>query len=74
LSVGDFNEIVTELGAKIVIPINYQTDLSGNLSLRTLDEYLDGTKFPVRKFNSDEIVVTRSSLPDMPTVYVLKSP
>jgi hypothetical protein len=28
----------------------------------------------VRKFNSDEMVVTRSSLPDVPTVYVLKSP
>jgi L-ascorbate metabolism protein UlaG (beta-lactamase superfamily) len=74
LSVGDFNQIVTELGAKIVIPINYKTDLSGILSLRTLDEYLAATKFPVRNVDSSEIVVTRASLPTSPTVYVLKSP
>ena len=74
LSVNDFNQVVRDLGAKIVIPINYKTDLSGILSLRSLSEYLDSTKFPVRKFNSDEIVVTRASLPEEPTVYVLKSP
>jgi L-ascorbate metabolism protein UlaG (beta-lactamase superfamily) len=74
LSVGDFNQVVTDLGAKIVIPINYQTNLSGILSLRTLDEYLGSTKFPIHKFDSDEIVVTRGSLPAEPTVYVLKSP
>ena len=63
------------MGAKIVIPINYKTDLSGDLPLRSLDEYLSGNKFPVRKFNSDEIVITRAiCFPTEPTVYVLKSP
>ena len=74
LSVGEFNQVVQDLGAKMVIPINYKTDLSGIVPLRTLDEYLAGTKFPVRRVNSDEIVVNRSVLPDQPTVYVLKSP
>jgi L-ascorbate metabolism protein UlaG (beta-lactamase superfamily) len=74
LSVGDFNQIVKDLGATMVIPINYKTDLSGLVPLRTLDEYLSATKFPVRKFNSDEIVVSRALLPAEPTVYVLKSP
>lgn len=74
LSVGDFNQIAKDLGATMIIPINYKTDLSGILPLRTLDEYLSATKFPVRKFNSDEIVVNRALLPAEPTVYVLKSP
>ncbi len=63
LSVGDFNQIAKDLGATMIIPINYKTDLSGILPLRTLDEYLSATKFPVRKFNSDEIVVNRSPAP-----------
>ena len=74
LSVNDFNQVVKDLGATMIIPINYKTDLSGILSLRTLDEYLSATKFPVRKVNSDEIVVHRDMLPTEPTVYVLKSP
>jgi len=74
LSVGDFNQIVKDLGATMVIPINYQTDLSGIVPLRTLDEYLSVTKFPVRKVNSDEIIVNRGMLPTEPTIYLLKSP
>lgn len=74
LSVNDLNDVVQSLGARVIIPINYKTALSGDLPLRTLDEYLSGTKFPVRKFNSDEMVVTRYTLPTEPTVYVLKSP
>ena len=74
LSVDDFNQIVKDLGSTIVIPINYKTDLSGITPLRTLDEYLSGTKFPVRKFDSNEIIVNRSLLPNSPTVYLLKSP
>lgn len=74
LSVVDLDQIVKDLGATMIIPINYKTDLSGILDLRTLDEYLSGTKFPVRRVNSDEIVVSRSLLPSEPTLYVLKSP
>jgi L-ascorbate metabolism protein UlaG (beta-lactamase superfamily) len=74
LSVGDLNQVVKDLGAKIVIPINYKTDSSGILSLRSLDEYLDSNKLPVRKFNSDELVVTKETLPDEATLYLLKSP
>jgi L-ascorbate metabolism protein UlaG (beta-lactamase superfamily) len=74
LSVGDFNQVVQDLGATMVIPINYKTDLSGILPLRSLDEYLSATKFPVRKVDSDEIIVNRSVLPPVPTVYILKSP
>jgi L-ascorbate metabolism protein UlaG (beta-lactamase superfamily) len=74
LSVNEFNQVVKDLGATMIIPINYKTDLSGILPLRPLDDYLSATKFPVRKVNSDEIVVSRNMLPTEPTVYVLKSP
>jgi L-ascorbate metabolism protein UlaG (beta-lactamase superfamily) len=74
LSPSDFNQIVKDLGATMIIPINYKTDLSGIIPLRTLDDYLSDTKFPVRQVNSDEIVVSRGLLPATPTVYVLKSP
>jgi L-ascorbate metabolism protein UlaG (beta-lactamase superfamily) len=74
LSVGEFNQVVQDLGAKMIIPINYKTDLSGIVPLRPLDEYLAGTKFPVRKVDSDEIVINRAMIPGEPTVYVLKSP
>lgn len=74
LTVAEMNQVATDVGARIIIPINYKTELSGALSLRGLDEYLTATKLPVKKFNSDQIVVTRSTLPETPTVYLLKSP
>ena len=74
LSVSDFNQVAKDLGATMIIPINYKTDLSGIVPLRSLDEYLSATKFPVRKVNSDEIIVNHAMLPTEPTVYLLKSP
>jgi L-ascorbate metabolism protein UlaG (beta-lactamase superfamily) len=55
LSVAEFNQVAKDVGAKMIIPINYKTDQSGIL-------------------NTEEIVVTRDSLPQRPTIYVLKSP
>ena len=74
LSVSDLNQIVKDLGATMIIPINYKTDLSGIIPLRSLDDYLSDTKFPVRKVNSDEIVINRAMLPPSPTIFELKSP
>jgi L-ascorbate metabolism protein UlaG (beta-lactamase superfamily) len=74
LTVPQLNQIVTDVGARVVIPINYKTEFSGDLPLRPLDEYLDGTKLPVRRFDTDELVLTRDTLPAEPTIYLLKSP
>jgi len=74
LTVPEMNQVAADVRARIIVPINYKTDQSGTLSLRSLDEYLSATKLPVRKFNSDQIVMTRSSLPESPTIYLLKSP
>jgi len=74
LSVAELNEVAKDLGAKIIIPVNYKTDLSGDLPLRSLDDYLSVTKLPVRKIGTDEVAITRASLPPDPTLYLLKSP
>jgi hypothetical protein len=74
LTVPELNQVATDLGARMIIPVTYKTDESGILPLRSLDDYLAETSFPVRKLDTDEIVVTHDSLPDRPTVYALKSP
>jgi L-ascorbate metabolism protein UlaG (beta-lactamase superfamily) len=74
LSVAELNQTAKDLNAKMIIPVNYKTDHSGILPLRSLDDYLSDTSFPVRKLETDEIVVTRDSLPQQPTIYALKSP
>jgi L-ascorbate metabolism protein UlaG (beta-lactamase superfamily) len=74
LTVAELDQIAKDCGARMIIPLNYKTDESGDIPLRTLDDYLSGTKFPARKISSDEIVVTRSSLPERPMLYLLKSP
>jgi L-ascorbate metabolism protein UlaG (beta-lactamase superfamily) len=74
LSVADLNQVADELGAKVIIPVNYKTEFSGDLTLRPLEDYLAQSKFPVHRFDSSEIVMSRSMLPAVPTIYVLKSP
>ena len=74
LSVGELNQVASDMGAKIIIPINYRTDLSGIIPLRSLDEYLSVTKLPVRRFPTSELAVSREMLPTDPVIYVLKSP
>jgi L-ascorbate metabolism protein UlaG (beta-lactamase superfamily) len=74
LTVAQLNQVVADVGAKVIIPINYKTERSGNLPLRELDEYLADTHFPVRHFDTDEVVLTRDTLPAEPTLYLLKSP
>jgi L-ascorbate metabolism protein UlaG (beta-lactamase superfamily) len=74
LTVAQLNEVAADVGAKVIIPINYKTDKSGDLPLRTLDEYLAGTRLPVQHFDTDEIALKQDALPATPTVYVLKSP
>jgi L-ascorbate metabolism protein UlaG (beta-lactamase superfamily) len=74
MSVSDLNQVAADVGALVIIPINYKTDFSGYLPLRSLDDYLAQTKLPVRKFDSSEVVISRALLPATPTLYVLKSP
>jgi L-ascorbate metabolism protein UlaG (beta-lactamase superfamily) len=74
LTVDQLNQIAANVKARVIIPINYKTEKSGDLPLRTLDEYLEGTHLPVRRFDTEEITLTHDELPPQPTVYVLKSP
>jgi len=74
LSVAEFDQVVRDIGASIIIPINYKTPYSGDLNLRSLDDYLQGTKFRIHRIDSDEVLVTRPSLPATPTICVMRSP
>jgi len=74
LSVAELNQVAKDVGARIIIPINYETDLSGSVVLRSLDDYLSATKLPVRKIDSSEIALNLAALPNEPTIYLLKSP
>lgn len=74
LNVPDLNKMAAELEAKVIIPINYKTPLSGTLNLRSLDDYLAETKMPIKKIDSVEIVLGAKDLPSTPTLYLLKSP
>jgi hypothetical protein len=74
LSVEELNQVAKDVGARIIIPINYETDESGPIPLRGLDDYLTATKFPTVRVDSDEVAITRGSLPQEPTLYLLKSP
>jgi L-ascorbate metabolism protein UlaG (beta-lactamase superfamily) len=74
LTIPQLNQIITDVDAKVVIPINYKTDKSGDLPLRSLQDYLEGSKLPIRRFDSSEIILTRDTLPTQPTLYLLKSP
>ena len=74
LSPTELDQTAKDLGARLIIPLNYKTDESGDLPLRSLDDYMAETKLPTRKIDTDEIVVTRLSLPAQPILYLLKSP
>jgi L-ascorbate metabolism protein UlaG (beta-lactamase superfamily) len=74
MGVAELDQVASDLGARMIIPVTYRTDLSGVLQLRSLDEFLSATKFPVRKLDTNEIVVTRDTLPARPTIYCLQSP
>ncbi len=74
LTVPELDSVAVDLGARMIIPVTYKTDLSGILNLRSLDEFISATKFPVRRLDTDEIVVTKDSLPARPTIYAFKTP
>jgi L-ascorbate metabolism protein UlaG (beta-lactamase superfamily) len=72
-SVPDLKNIVRDTGAKIVVPIKYNTMKTGALDLRELDDFLEGLG-PVEKIDGAEFEIRPSLLPKETTYYILKSP
>lgn len=70
LSIADLNGIAADLKAKIIIPITYKTDMTPDMNLRTLDEYLKGQKLPIKRLDKPEFLVDPALLPSQPTIYV----
>lgn len=71
-AVEDMIKVVGDLQAKVVFPIKYRTKWTPNFDLRKLDDFLAENPLPVRRIESQEVQLSRSSLPSEPTVYVLQ--
>ncbi len=74
LTPADLDRIVGELNARIVVPICFKTEYSGNLDLRSLEEFLAGWKGPVKHIPSGEFTLTAAAVPKEMTLYVLDYP
>jgi L-ascorbate metabolism protein UlaG (beta-lactamase superfamily) len=73
-SVAAWNKIARDTGAKIIIPLNYQTKDTPNLDLRPLDEFLQDQTFPLKKLDLPYFDINPNLLPSAPTVYLLPYP
>ena len=75
LTVDQMNQTAADAQGQVSsFPSTTRRPSRATLPLRSLDAYLAGTHLPVRRFDSDEIALTRDALPTTPTVYVLTSP
>jgi L-ascorbate metabolism protein UlaG (beta-lactamase superfamily) len=74
LRVSDLNKIVSDLGAKIIVPVSYRTASTGYMELRGLEDYLKEQPYEVNKIDGLEFTLNASTLPQNPTVYVLNTP
>lgn len=74
LTVTDLNRIVTDLQAKIIVPITYKTEQTPDMNLRSLDDYLKDQKLPVKRLTKSEFSVNAELLPAQPTIYIPANP
>lgn len=70
LTLSDLNRIAADLQAKVIVPITYKTDLTPNMNLRTLDDYLKDQKLPIKRLDKPEFPVNEALLPSQPTIYI----
>ncbi len=67
----ELDQMVLDVGAQVVIPIDYKTQYTGDLGLRELAEYTAATKFPVVHLGGPEIIISSGTLPGKPVIYCL---
>lgn len=70
LTVADLNRIATDLQAKVIVPITYKTDLTPDMNLRSLDDYLKDQKMPIKRLERSEFPMNAALLPTQPTIYI----
>ncbi|MEZ0296747.1 MAG: MBL fold metallo-hydrolase [Candidatus Methylacidiphilales bacterium] len=73
LTVEQLNRIALDMGAKIIIPLACKTPKSGPLMLRAEKDFTGGKVFPVQTLGTSEITLSQSTLPPVPTIYVMKA-
>lgn len=66
-------ELAQSLKARWIVPITYQTPKSRRLELRSLDEF-EKRDIPVRDVGTPEFIFQAETLPEVPTLLLLKSP
>lgn len=71
LLVSELDKIASDLSARIIVPIAYRTELSGDLELRPLSEYLD-SRPNIRWIDGSEFSLTASELPSAPMIYAFR--
>ncbi|MDD4932548.1 MAG: MBL fold metallo-hydrolase [Methylacidiphilaceae bacterium] len=71
LLVSELDKIAVDLSARIIVPIAYRTDLSGDLELRTLASYLDN-RTNIRWIDGSEFSLSASELPPSPMIYAFR--
>lgn len=74
LPVKDLVKMATDMGAKVIVPVKYKTEMTGGLRLRGLQEFLDECELPVRRLESHLFRVNGDSLPSKPEVWVPAMP
>jgi L-ascorbate metabolism protein UlaG (beta-lactamase superfamily) len=71
LLVSELDKIAADLSARIIVPIAYRTELSGDLELRTLASYLDN-RSNVRWIDGSEFSLSAAELPPSPMIYAFR--
>lgn len=62
--------VIEQLHPKIIIPMHYKTEYTKSLPFHPVSEFLQASKWPVKKTNGATLVLA-GKLPQNPTVYLL---
>ncbi len=71
LMVSELDKIASDLSARIIVPIAYRTELSGDLELRQLEGYLD-SRPNIRWIDGAEFSLSASEIPPTPMIYAFR--
>ncbi|VVM08445.1 hypothetical protein MAMC_02160 [Methylacidimicrobium cyclopophantes] len=71
LLISELDKIATDLSARVIVPIAYRTELSGDLELRPLANYLDDRP-NIRWIEGSEFSLSAPELPSSPMIYAFR--
>ncbi|MGD9895722.1 MAG: MBL fold metallo-hydrolase [Candidatus Methylacidiphilaceae bacterium] len=71
LMLSELDKIAADLAARVIVPIAYRTELSGDLELRPLASYLDNRP-NIRWIDGSEFSLSAPELPPSPMIYAFR--